>query len=96
VLQGIVTFPQLTVYDSMVLHNKSISFYINLTETQTWVEHMADPDDPKIKDNITDGRFAPCSSAAEPTPGGLNGSHGVFMGGTWENMISMHVLDCLH
>jgi hypothetical protein len=29
---GQTTFPQATVYDSMVLHNKSISFYINYTE----------------------------------------------------------------
>ncbi len=52
---GGVTFPQLTVYDSMVLHNKSIKFYINLTETQVWNDDG---------DKGHDHRSAPCSDAA--------------------------------
>lgn len=50
---AVVTFPQLTVYDSMLLHNKSIAFYINLTETTNWTDNG--------KQNA---RTAPCSDAA--------------------------------
>ena len=52
---GGVTFPQLTVYDSMVLHNKSIKFYINVTDTQVWNDDG---------DKGHDHRSAPCSDAA--------------------------------
>lgn len=52
---GGVTFPQLTVYDSMILHNKSIKFYINLTNTQVWNDDG---------DKGHDHRSAPCSDAA--------------------------------
>eukprot|EP01050_Picozoa_sp_SAG11_P030598 SAG11_NODE_9126_length_940_cov_1.127229_2_plen_149_part_00 len=52
---GTTTFPQLTVYDSMLLHNHSIKFYINLTETQFWNDDG---------DKGHDKRTAPCSDAA--------------------------------
>ena len=61
---GQVTFPQLTVYDSMVLHNKSIKFYINWTETTTWVDGNSPPGET---------RTAPCSYATNG-PGMLGGS----------------------
>ena len=52
---GGVTFPQLTVYDSMVLHNKSIKFYLNITNTQVWNDDGNEGGD---------RRSAPCSDAA--------------------------------
>ena len=62
--KGGVTFPQLTVMDSMLLHNKSIKWYINLTETQKWNDDG---------NNGGDHRSAPCSDAAAG-PGMMGGS----------------------